>query len=339
MARRKSIVSMFGDLSNDPPPPPTDAAKAPVAPRSKRVGAGVIGTAQRSMTELREERDRLHRALAEGEGVVTLDPSLIDPSPVVDRLPDDGEASFEAFKASVEASGQKVPVTVRAHPDAPDRYQTVYGHRRIRALRELGRSVRALVVDWSDRDLLVAQGIENADRQDLSWIERALFAARMTDRGLKPRDVKAALGVDDARLSKFRAVTNALPSDLIEGIGRAPKIGRPRWLELAELAKAGGSLGAARDALADGRTAALPSDDRFGAVLAAMKTGPKPARARKAADERRMGSVGTVRFGRSDVRIVLDRAHADDFKRFLARELDDLVRRYEAERSKERPPE
>lgn len=329
MSKRKGVVAMFGDLSAGTAEEARDGTTPPAPKdRSGRVGAGVIGATQRSMTELREERDRLHQALSEGRSVVSLDPEVIDPSPLADRLPDDDEAGYEALKHSLRTAGQKVPVVVRPHPEAPARYQIVYGHRRVRALRELGHYVDAQVVDYSDRDLIVAQGIENSSRQDLSWIERALFAARMTDKGLKPRDVKAALGVDDAQLSKFRTVTKAVPRDVIEAIGRAPGIGRPRWSELAEAVVEQPRCEAVRRALADGSATARASDDRFTAALKAASHAPRATRSKRASSTRPLGEVGTVTFGRSHVRIALNGPHADGFANFLHDELHELVRRY-----------
>ena len=329
MSKRKGVVAMFGDLSAGTAEETRDGTNPPATKaRSGRVGAGVIGATQRSMTELREERDRLHQALSEGRSVVSLDPDLIDPSPIADRLPDDDETNYEALKHSLRTAGQKVPVVVRPHPEAPGRYQIVYGHRRVHAMRELGNHVDAQVVDYSDRDLVIAQGIENSSRQDLSWIERALFAARMADRGLKPRDVKAALGVDDAQLSKFRTVTKAVPGDVIEAIGRAPGIGRPRWLELAEAMHEQARREAVQRAVMGSSAAGSSSDDRFAAALRAASHVRQARRPKQTSPARPLGEVGTVTFGRSHVRIALNSMHAEGFRNFLSDELDELVRRY-----------
>jgi ParB family transcriptional regulator, chromosome partitioning protein len=44
------------------------------------------------------------------------------------------------------------------------------------ALRDLGQPVRALVRDFDDAALVMAQGQENGARRDLSFIEKANFA-------------------------------------------------------------------------------------------------------------------------------------------------------------------
>ncbi|MGH0263942.1 ParB family chromosome partitioning protein [Sinorhizobium meliloti] len=272
---RKSIVASFGMLSaelenrleSDQQPTPA------VQPAGNRVGAGVIGAAHRAIDDIRSERDQLRALLESGGGAVReLDPSVIDPSPFPDRLPDDDGTDFEAFKRSIETEGQKVPVQVRKHPASRGRYQIVYGHRRWLAAKQLGIPLRALEVEISDPDLVVAQGIENASRQDLTWIERALFASRMDDAGIKPRDIYAALSIDDAELAKMRSVYRSVPTDVIEAIGRAPKIGRPRWLDLAKaVAGDAATLESLRAELGRKSDGAESSDQRFQRVLNAIK--------------------------------------------------------------------
>ena len=65
------------------------------------------------------------------------------------------------------------------------RYQVAYGHRRLQAVRLLGRPVRAIIRPLQDIDVVVAQGVENSARQNLSYIERALFALTLEARGFE----------------------------------------------------------------------------------------------------------------------------------------------------------
>lgn len=237
--------------------------KTEISPQVDRVGAGIIGATKRSLTELREERDQLLKSVKNGEVVLSLDSNSIDPSPFIDRLPDDDSDGFDKFKSLLAEEGQIVPITVRKNPQDVNRHQIVYGHRRYQALRELGMDVKAILRDYSDRELAVAQGIENASRQDLTWIEKALFAATMERAGLKAKDIRAALSVDDAQLSKFRTVFNELGVDVIRLIGRAPKVGRPRWLDFISLIKKHAAHVDLQDILSDDKVLALSSDERF----------------------------------------------------------------------------
>ncbi|MER0240183.1 plasmid partitioning protein RepB [Fulvimarina sp. MAC8] len=337
---KKSIIASFGAFSpqekaDGDAVEPSDADKA-VSPgesahetrRSGRVGAGVIGVTQRTLTELREERDRL-QALVDAGGSTDIEPALIDPSPFVDRLPDDTDVDFDRFKTLIAEEGQKVPIQVRPHPSEQGRYQVVYGHRRWRATRELGIKVKANILALDDDELVVAQGIENAARQDLSWIERAVFIGQMDGAGVRPRDIRAALSIDDAELARLRMVPRIVPEDIIHLIGRAPKIGRPRWLELARSLEARPSAaGDIRKTLSADKVSPLPSDERFRLALSATKA---PAKKKAEAVELKdpFGKVvGKASIADGEVKLSVSKDLADPFRSFMETELQSLMERF-----------
>ncbi len=136
--------------------------------------------ASRSIISTIDELAARADKLLEGETVVDLDPATVDVSFVQDRLEDDRDA-FETLKAAIREQGQTSPILVRPHPSDAGRYMVVFGHRRLRVASELGRPVRAVVKAISDRDHVIAQGQENSARSDLSFIERARFAKRLSE--------------------------------------------------------------------------------------------------------------------------------------------------------------
>jgi ParB family chromosome partitioning protein len=303
----KSIIANFGALSSSPLVTDEAAPSRPHAQPIARVGAGVIGATQRSLSDIREERDRLLALVAAGSGL-ELDPELIDPSPFPDRLPDDSDNDFEALKRLISDEGQKIPIQVRSHTSVPGRYQIVYGHRRWRACRDLGIKIRVILIELSDSELVVAQGIENAARQDLSWIERALFAWRMDQTGIKARDIRAALAVDDPELARLRSVCRTLAIDVIETIGRAPKVGRPRWVELATIvASEPNALQRIRETLSADKVSALPSDERFRRVLTAVKRRVPAEKQAIELKSPRGQVVGKVSFSNGDVKLTIEK--------------------------------
>ncbi|KRB49167.1 plasmid partitioning protein RepB [Rhizobium sp. Root708] len=341
-SNRKSIVASFGLLSaslesGQAPEHEQEQEQQPVAapapPSVKRVGAGVIGAAHRAIDDIRTERDRLKAMVEAGTlSVREIDPSLMDPSPYPDRLPDDDAAAFAQFKRSIEAEGQKVPVQVRKHPASPDRYQIVYGHRRWRALSAIGRAVLAIEIEISDADLILAQGIENASRQDLTWIERALFASRLDEASIKTHAIKAALSIDDAELARMRGVYRAIPRDVIEAIGRAPKVGRPRWGDLAKaISDNAERLASLRAALAS--TEGIGgSDQRFLVALQAIKSSaPKPEPAPIATGSGQ--ALGEYLASAKEVRIKASGALGTEFLKFVEAELPALAERFVHNRS------
>jgi len=318
MSKKRSLVSSFSELANAKP---ADPVQVP------RVSAGIIGATQRTLTEIREERDRLAEQVALG-GFLELAPEVVDPSPFPDRLPDDDVADFERFRLSISEDGQKVPVQVRKHPSVEGRYQLVYGHRRWRAARELNQPLKAFVVEASDHDMLLSQGLENSARQDLSWIEKASFASQMERAGVRARDIRTALQVDDAELARFRSVLSVLGNEVPAMIGRAPKIGRPRWTALASqvekvpdgVLRLEKTLAAAKD---------VSSNERFVLCLRALAEPPKEHGSPALPLEREDGTpFGQVLFSPKAIQIEIAGDEAKEFQSFFEAKLPELVEQF-----------
>lgn len=225
--------------------------------------------------------ERLQRELDDlkKSGVVhDIDTALIDPSPIRDRLDDSRSAENESLRTSIAESGQRVPALLRPNPSVPGRYLTVFGHRRVAAVRALGRPLKAVVSNISEEDAFVAQGQENNERKNTSFIERCLFARRLKDRGLRGEQLIAAISGGKANVYKMIEVAEKVPEDIIIAIGSAPSIGRPRWLALTEVLPS--KLEAFRAKIGDPEFCKLGSDERFQTIFnLASKLDPKKSSA------------------------------------------------------------
>ena len=267
--RTQSVRNLF---AAGPDVVPTAETRQPM----QRVASGAVRSLKDTFSEVERDYEELKRRVAEGALPIDLDPSLIDPSPFADRFADQDLSAVEALKTSFREHGQEIPILVRIHPSETGRYQIAYGHRRVRAANQLGIKVKAYVRELGDDRLVVAQGIENSAREDLTFIERSIFALKLEDGGFDRMLIQTALSVDRQEASKLINVGRAVPGWLTEAIGRAPKIGRPRWQELADILKADGVDVKARKATNDKSFSHKSSDDRFIAVLRAVKAVDKP---------------------------------------------------------------
>lgn len=238
---KKNILKMMAEANSDEkaPEPPVPSPLS----RSRR-GSSVVSNVGKALNTLSESSS------------VVLDPDKIDASPYRDRFESDGEATeeIESLAASIRAEGQKMPVLVRPHPTAEGRYQLAYGHRRLAAIRLLAAesrtpaevTIRAYVRPLDDRELLVEQSLENGVRENLTWIEQALWAAQLREAGFSSVAIEPVLGLSKTPISLMLKVANAVPNDIIFAIGRAKGVGRPKWMTLAETCLKGGDEAASR---------------------------------------------------------------------------------------------
>ncbi|MCX8280115.1 plasmid partitioning protein RepB [Phyllobacterium sp. 0TCS1.6C] len=272
MSRRDKLTGIFADTSRELAA--ANSLDAEEANDRSRVLAGPVRTMGLALDRLDQEARDLQAALQSGDTVVELDPELIEISFVRDRL-DEAVTEDDPLVQSIAENGQEVPILVRQHPELNGRYQVAYGHRRLIAVRLLGRKVRAVVRPLTDAQLVVAQGIENTARKDLSYIERALFALSLEAKGFGRDVIMQALNTDKTELSKLLSVARAIPADLVRAIGPAPSIGRRKWMELSEKIAEEQHLDRLRKAAASEQFMALASDDRFAFMLAKLAQQPK----------------------------------------------------------------
>lgn len=229
-----------------------------------------------SLSELAEKAAIADQALS-GEAVVDLDPDLVDDSFVSDRMGEDQQA-FDELVEAIRERGQDSPVLVRPHPRDKDRYQIVFGHRRVRVARLLKRPVRAVVKPVSDIDHVIAQGQENSARENLSFIERASFAHHLQEMGHDRKTIQLSLSVDAALLTRMLSVTGRVPMTVIQAIGAAKGIGRDRWLDLAQLIEHPDALRIARQSVLQDGFDAMSSEQRFERLVQDLRKARKPVR-------------------------------------------------------------
>ena len=283
MARKvfgDSLKNAMGQTTPGKPPlPPDDLDTRRTSP--------TIARAQASVLEEDKHATRL------------IDPDTIRMSAVLDRIdPSDG---LDDLVASIREHGQKVPVLVRRTQDGG--LEIVYGRRRLLACRALGQKVRATVMEMTEEEALIAQGVENNARQDPSFIERALFVAGIirelgkTEETRKNAQTVAyrALQIDESLVSRMNRIATGIPIELIRAIGPAHGVGRRVWEKLSKLCEKHRD---AAEALASRIPQGLPGPDRLEAAIALLGSA-------KAAPPKDHGT-DRIRIARKGNRITLD---------------------------------
>lgn len=209
------------NLFQPPAPPETPVADAAAESKSRFPNTGAISGVKSTLKDL------------SSNAVREIPVSAIEEEGPKDRL-SFSDADVAELADSIRAHGQQVPIMVRPIADTPGRYRIVYGRRRLRALRLLERPAKALVRTLSDQEAILAQGQENSQRLDPSFIEKALFAAELVSDGYEQAVILDALAIDKPMLSRMTKVAREMPQAAVQAIGSAHGIGRRRWEDLAD---------------------------------------------------------------------------------------------------------
>lgn len=313
-----------GILSTGPSTGPnTGSDEAPAPSRRQLPGAsaprGAVGALQSSLTKLQEN------------AVQEIAPEKILDAGVTDRLGTDEEADL-SLQESLKTYGQQVPVLVRPNGAEPGMFDIVYGRRRVRALKALGMPVKAMVRHLDDQALVLAQGQENTARKDLSFIEKASFAAQLDALAYDRQTISAALSIDAPMLSRMLRVGRVFEIPFLRQIGSAPGIGRDRWLKLAEAMERPGTWERIAEHLPELEKVS-ESDERFERVCiwAEGKVIPAPKQTRGVGlPTRRVRSAGGFPIGqvkRSAQALVLTLPHGDapEFTQWVDAQAEDVL--------------
>ncbi|MEP3639077.1 MAG: plasmid partitioning protein RepB [Paracoccaceae bacterium] len=263
-------------------------------------------------------KNRAHRTLPKGTvgsvraglgGIQEIDTALILPWGPQDRLEltavNSSDDDVVDLVESIQASGQQIPVLLRPALHQDGKFDVVYGRRRVLACQQLGIMVKALIRTLDDREALMAKGLENASRQDLSFYERARFAQAILDQGYSREEAQKALSISKNTLSQLERVARLIPAAVGEAIGPAHGAGRPKWMTLATAFESGKTNEAQVMKILSTVTEGETSDARLAAVLASL--GKRGANETRAA-ERRPVKGTFVKSSMSSVTLTVKRA-------------------------------
>ncbi|MER9256370.1 ParB N-terminal domain-containing protein [Mesorhizobium sp. M0598] len=282
-------------------------ARPPGAVKAMSLGLDRLSAEAAQAKALREE-------LASRETTQELDPALFSPSIVSDRIPSTSDSRFQELKAAIAENGQQIPIIARPHPTEEGRYQIAAGHRRWRVTQELG----------GDHPQALRSGDGHPARSG-EWAARGsdlrrAGTVRHADGGPRfDRDtLSAALSVDKPEVSRLLTVAQALGEDLIMAIGPAPKIGRPRWLQLVKGLEQASARAKLTELVSSADFKTADTDQRFTLALRVVGTANGTAKRRPVTSDR----VAWVERKGGNIRLVSDNA---SFASFLQRRLPALL--------------
>jgi len=286
--------------------------------RSATTQAPALGALQGSLSAIRE-----------------IDPSLVDDWGPMDRLDEftavnseDDSDGFEMLKNSIKDGGQQVPILVR-RSSVPERYEAIYGRRRLKACKELGIKVRANVQDIDDATALLAKGLENAARRNLSFYEKCRFAVAIKEAGHDSKTIRQVLSLTAPGLSHLTKISDYVPAEVGNQIGAAPKSGRPKWTALAEAFKHGKITRIAATKFLTEVSQETTSDERLEMLL--KEIGRRGARPQEGREVSPVDGV-TIKTNRTSLSLSLKKAGKNaEFARWMEDHLEDIIRESYAE--------
>lgn len=134
-----------------------------------------------------------------------LDQFVEDPNNPRTEFDTDG---FRSFVEDIRTHGILQPIVVAKASDG--RFQVRFGHRRLRAARELGLAAMPYVLQSDERQASdFAQVSENEQREGLTPMDLARFVKRKVDEGMAKKELATALGKDAAEITHFLALADA----------------------------------------------------------------------------------------------------------------------------------
>lgn len=183
---------------------------------------------------------------------------------------------------SLSESGQQVPIVVVALAEEPGRYVVIDGHRRLRALRRLGRdTVSAMVWPVSEAEALLA---DRGQRQSatLNALETGWLLRELSERhGLSGEDLATRLGRSPSWVSRHLGLVREIPPAVQEQVraGRLPAQAVMKYLLPIYRVRPEDA-----DALAAAAVRGRWSSRDLGELYRAWTTASEPVRARLVAE-------------------------------------------------------
>ena len=320
MSRKDSkglFANVLGQLDASPE---RGGAQRTTSPHLLKVAAGV--------RQIQERSELAERLLKDGGQIIEIDPDDVLESAIPDRFSSAYDvANLTELMQSMGEHGQSTPGLVRSVQGGAKPFQIVFGRRRLAAAKLLGIKFKAIARDLSDEEAVVLQGEENSNRNDLSFIERCLFAHSQEAAGFSRDVICKSLNTGKSHVSEMIRLASALPHEVLQEIGAAPDVGRRRWVEFeAKWTAHDTPLEVTKSALAREDVRSADTSARFAIVFDALSG--KPQGALLSVDAPQLVShglvLGNVSHGKSGSKLAFNKSVPSGFVDFVAEQIESL---------------
>lgn len=166
-----------------------------------RLGKGLEAIFGENVSTVLEEIQRTHAGVAEALPLAEIFPNPYQPRSRFD------EVKLEELAQSIREHGVFTPILVRK---AVSGYQLIAGERRLRAARKTDlTTIPAIILEFSDEEMMEISLIENIQREDLSAIEEAVAYRTLIDRlGLTQERLSTKVGKSRVHITNTLRLLN-----------------------------------------------------------------------------------------------------------------------------------
>lgn len=235
---------------------------------------------------------------------------------------------------SIAKDGQQEPVVARKLIGDPDfDYELIYGMRRRFACEFLNRRLKLRLIEADDARAAVLMHIENADRQDITPMERALsFQAQIEARIFATQDALAeAIGLTKGQISKLlKAASLMRQSTISQLFPDKSSVPVDAAYKLATLWDRPGAkeiiLKSAQNLLQKERTAARPAPELLKVLIASLDRSRKFDPVQRQYNLGAVGRVVVTRNARGKVTLAFPQGLSGIDKDSVLKALDQIIR-------------
>jgi ParB family transcriptional regulator, chromosome partitioning protein len=120
------------------------------------------------------------------------------------------------LRQSLSSRGQLSPIRIRPHPSKKNKFQLIFGARRLEAAKQLGwATIEAEVTPASDSETLILAFSENSDRKDFTDFEKAMIIQKLHElTGKSYAEVAELVGRSASFVSQHVAMLKLFPENM-----------------------------------------------------------------------------------------------------------------------------